>query len=192
MPTRHKFSARKPAWRSCKPHESPAACRFANAKGIATPTGNKNRDIVARNAKGAPKPRVGSIQRVGNGDGQVQQLVVRDTAPEEEREARCEIDVADPVHLTWPGAGRILLDAIEEVGRDEHPFQRGLNAGVEAALGLLAALLNGTTLLTGLAGGLLIGELAALLAPREGDDDGIAEEVVETTGLSLTPSATHG
>ena len=61
-----------------------------------------------------------------------------------------------------------------------------------AALGLLAALLNGTTLLTGLAGGLLIGELAALLAPREGDDDGIAEEVVETTGLSLTPSATHG
>lgn len=58
-----------------------------------------------------------------------------------------------------------------------------------ALLGLTAALLNGTPPLPGLAGGFLVGELAALLAPRDEDDGGVAEEEME---LVLTPSVTHG
>lgn len=45
-----------------------------------------------------------------------------------------------------------------------------------ASLGVAAALVNGTSLLAGLTGGLLVGQLAALLAPRDDDDGGVAEE----------------
>lgn len=62
-----------------------------------------------------------------------------------------------------------------------------------AALGLLATLLNGTHPLTGLTGGLVVGQLAALLAPRDEDDGGVAEEeeepVTESMFQRLSPPA---
>ena len=67
---------------------------------------------------------------------------------------------------------------------------------VGATLGLLAALLNGTPLLTGLTGGLVVGQLAALLAPSDEDDGGVTEEgepVAEPTPQrQIAPRATHG
>ena len=61
-----------------------------------------------------------------------EQLVVGDAAPEEERQARCELDVADGERA---GFARLALDAIQELRAHEQALERELNPGVEAALG---------------------------------------------------------
>ena len=68
--------------------------------------------------------------------GRVEQLFIGDAAPQEERQARRELQVAERVHLSRRSAGRVLLHAQEEVRIDEQSFQRELDAGVEAALRL--------------------------------------------------------
>ena len=67
--------------------------------------------------------------------GHVEQLVVRNAAPEEERQAGRQLQVADPVALAGRDALRIALDAEQELGADQQPPQRHLDAGVEAAAG---------------------------------------------------------
>ena len=65
--------------------------------------------------------------------GDAEQLLVGDAAPQEERQARGQLDVAQRVHLSRRRAGRVLLHAEEEIRIDEQPFERELDAGVEAA-----------------------------------------------------------
>lgn len=66
-------------------------------------------------------------------------------------------------------------------------------AALGATLGLLAALLNGTSPFGGLVGGLLVGELVALLTSGDADGGGITEEASsEGEPVSLTPLPTHG
>ena len=67
------------------------------------------------------------------GRGQVQQLLVRDAAPEEERQARGELQVADRVRRARPDAGRIAFDAIQERRARQDPRDAGADAGVEVA-----------------------------------------------------------
>ena len=69
----------------------------------------------------------------------VEQGVVGDAAPEEKGEPRGDLDVAQPVRRAQGRRRRIALDAEQEVGVDEHPLERELDAGVEAAAALAAA-----------------------------------------------------
>ncbi len=69
-----------------------------------------------------------------------QQLVVGDAAPQEERDARGEVEVADRVRRALRDAGRIGFEPEEELRLDQQPRQRRLNARVERRPG--AALLE--------------------------------------------------
>ncbi len=62
----------------------------------------------------------------------VEQLVVRDAAPEEERQPRGELEIGQPVRGTSGDARGIALGAEEEVGIDQNPLERELDAGIEA------------------------------------------------------------
>ena len=68
-------------------------------------------------------------------DRHIQQLVVRDAAPQEERQARGEIQVAHAIDGTGSRAGGILFDAEEEMRAHQHGGERHLDAGVEVAIG---------------------------------------------------------
>ena len=65
--------------------------------------------------------------------GRRQELVVWRAAPEEERQARGQLRIADPIDGARCGVGAIALDPQEEVRRHEQRFQRPLDAGVEIA-----------------------------------------------------------
>ncbi len=67
------------------------------------------------------------------GRGQIQQRLVRDAAPEEERQARGELQVADWLCRTRPGAGRIAFDSIQERRARQNARDAGADAGVEVA-----------------------------------------------------------
>ena len=64
----------------------------------------------------------------------VEQLVVGDAAPEEEREARRELDVADRVRRSARGAFGLGFDPERERGARQNAAQRELDAGFEAAV----------------------------------------------------------
>ena len=66
--------------------------------------------------------------------GNREQLVVRNTAPQEEGQARCKLDIADPVHGSGSGVRRINLGTEEELGRDQNLLQRQSHARLEAAI----------------------------------------------------------
>ena len=63
---------------------------------------------------------------------QLEQLVVRDAAPEEERQARRQGEVVDAVQRVRRRAGWIALDSEQELRADEQPFDCPLNAGIES------------------------------------------------------------
>ena len=65
--------------------------------------------------------------------GRVQQLVVRDAAPEEERQARRQLDVADPIRRARRRGPRVALDAEQELRARQERAQRHLDARFEAA-----------------------------------------------------------
>ena len=69
----------------------------------------------------------GLVQLAGRGYGE--QLVVGDAAPEEEREPRGELEVAERVDAAGRDVGGLALEPIEEVRIDEQPRQRVLDAG---------------------------------------------------------------
>ena len=60
----------------------------------------------------------------------LEQLGVGNGAPQEERQARGELDVADAIRLAALDPG-ILLDAEQELRRDEHRFDGGLDAALK-------------------------------------------------------------
>src|SRR5206468_2871772 len=70
--------------------------------------------------------------------GEVEQFVVRDTAPEEEGETGSQFVVVDPVNRAALDIGRVALDAEEKARRDEHGTERLLDAAVKIALGASA------------------------------------------------------
>ena len=67
--------------------------------------------------------------------GHIEQLVVRDAAPEEERQAGRQLQVADPVALPGLDPFRIALDAEQELGTHQQPPERHFDAAIEAAFG---------------------------------------------------------
>src|SRR6185436_8429315 len=64
--------------------------------------------------------------------GEIEQLAVGDAAPEEERQARRELAIADAVHGRRRETGRILLDVETELRARENALQRFLDAALEA------------------------------------------------------------
>src|SRR5262249_8598413 len=62
---------------------------------------------------------------------QSEELVVRDAAPQEERETGSQFDIADAVNTARGAALWIVLDAEEKIRRDQHRANRFLDAVVE-------------------------------------------------------------
>ena len=65
--------------------------------------------------------------------GRLQELLVGDAAPEEEREPGRQVEVREAMHVPGPCAGRSRGRPEEEARRDEHPAEGHLDAVVEAA-----------------------------------------------------------
>ena len=61
----------------------------------------------------------------------VEQLVVRNAAPEEERQTRGELEIADAVARRRARRSRIALDAEQELRAGEQTLERQLDAGLE-------------------------------------------------------------
>ena len=61
----------------------------------------------------------------------VEQFVVRNAAPEEERQTRRELDIGDAIRRACREMCRIDLDAEEEVGSDQHALERRLDRLIE-------------------------------------------------------------
>ena len=107
------------------------AARFAGAATVRrscrpAPTPGRRRSILSTCASSTPGSRSRLVL------GQRQQLVVRRAAPEEERQARCQLQVAHPVRRPRPGARRVALDAEDEVGAHQEPLEPEAHAGLEA------------------------------------------------------------
>jgi hypothetical protein len=64
----------------------------------------------------------------------LEQLVVRDAAPQEERQARGELEIADAVSVAGSKGYAIALDSEQEFGIDQHALDNRLDAGVESAV----------------------------------------------------------
>ena len=75
--------------------------------------------------------------------GEIEQPLVGNAAPEEERQPRCQLDVAQTAgrcrRRTCIGR-RIVLNAQQEIRVDQDPLERELNARIEAAAVAAAAL----------------------------------------------------
>src|SRR5690606_24982961 len=67
--------------------------------------------------------------------GDVEQLVVGNAAPQEEREPRRELEVAHSVGGPRGHVGRIVLETEEELRAREQTLERDLNTALESALG---------------------------------------------------------
>ena len=67
------------------------------------------------------------------GAGQLQQLIVRNAAPEEEGKSRRQLEIADPVHRASRQVGRLVFEAEDELRIDEHARQGVLDPGLEAS-----------------------------------------------------------
>ena len=66
--------------------------------------------------------------------GRIEQRVVRNAAPEEKRQARGKLEVADAIHALRSHGCGIPLDPKQEFRTHEQPLQRVLDARVESAL----------------------------------------------------------
>ena len=65
-------------------------------------------------------------------NGRLEKLVVRNTAPEEEGQARCQLQVGDAIGSIRSNAGRILFDAKQEFRTDQHRAQTHFNTRLKA------------------------------------------------------------
>ena len=91
----------------------------------------RRRALVGEHALDLALELIGLVQLAG--DGGVDELVVGQAAPQEERQARRELEVADAVEAARRRVGRVLLDAEQELRRDEYVSERRLQAGLEVA-----------------------------------------------------------
>src|ERR1700722_10601183 len=64
--------------------------------------------------------------------GHPEQCLVRNAAPEEERQPRCQVEIADAEHLAGGGVRRIVFDTEQKARIHEHPLQRELDAPLES------------------------------------------------------------
>src|SRR5262249_59762927 len=69
-----------------------------------------------------------------------QQLVVGNAAPQEDRQARRQLEIGKPVRSARFDTLRVTFDLEQEVDVDQQPLDRGLNARLERALGTALAL----------------------------------------------------
>ncbi len=65
--------------------------------------------------------------------GQIEQRIVRDAAPEKEREPGGQLQVSDRMRSPWRGVGRIALDAKQKLRADQKPLDGPLDPEVESA-----------------------------------------------------------
>ena len=63
--------------------------------------------------------------------GDLEQLVVGDTAPEEKRQPRGQFEVADAIRRITRDVGRIPLHPKQEIRRDQKPLERELDSRLE-------------------------------------------------------------
>ena len=96
---------------------------------------------------------------------EVEQLVVGNAPPQEERQPRRQLEIAQPVDVAGLGAGRLALDAEQELRRRQQRFERALDAGVEVALAPAFAVDGQQRLDVG------VGDRPAVGAPRQRGDD---------------------
>jgi hypothetical protein len=64
--------------------------------------------------------------------GDVDQLVIRNAAPEEEREPRGQIEIAQAIGRAGGDACRFTFEPEQELRVDQQPRQRALDAALEA------------------------------------------------------------
>ncbi len=106
----------------------------------------------------------GIMQLVGGGE--LDQLQVGDAAPQEERQARRQFQIADPVGGARRRLGRLDLGAVDEIRIGQQALDHRFDAGVElAALLTSAAVEGGHRLDVGVAG-----RTAEGLRGQRGDD----------------------
>ena len=86
---------------------------------------------IGQHAPHLPPQHVRVTQLTARRD--VQQLVVREAAPEEERQPRRQLQVTDRVYRAGPRIHRVALDAEQELRIDEDALQGPLDPGVESA-----------------------------------------------------------
>ena len=98
------------------------------------PLAGEVRDQRARRARSASMRRTCRSSTAGCRSwprrGDVDQLVVGDAAPQEEREARGELEIVDG-RGGRAGAGGVLLGAEDELGAGQDGAERALDAAVE-------------------------------------------------------------
>ena len=63
-----------------------------------------------------------------------EQIVVGNAAPQEEGQTRRQLEIAHAVDVARADTGGVALDPEQELGTDEHPLDRALDAPFEAAL----------------------------------------------------------
>ena len=66
--------------------------------------------------------------------GDVEELVIGDALPEEERQPRGQLQIAQPIGGPWRGGGRLAFDAEQELRQRQQRFQGALDARIEVAL----------------------------------------------------------
>ena len=64
-------------------------------------------------------------------DRHVEQRIVGNAAPQEEREPRREFEIADAIRLALDGVRRLALEAEHEPRIDEHTRETLFDAGIE-------------------------------------------------------------
>ena len=146
------------------------------------------RRLVAQVAQLQPLAREVAHQRVGRGSAsmrrtccsstaglaracrarQRQQSLVRDAAPQEERQSRRQLEIADAVHGARRRRRRVALDAEEELGIREDALQRHPDAAVEVAALLPPAVVERDQRLN-----IRVGDGPAVGAARQRGQDGL-------------------
>ena len=76
-----------------------------------------------------PREHFWLTQHVARGD--LQQFVIGNAAPEEERQPRRQLQIAESIRGLRGNSRRLLLDAEQELATDQDRAQRGLDAGLE-------------------------------------------------------------
>ena len=108
------------------------ALQIAQVEQLAREVANERlRAGIGQHPARLPAEHVRFVQPALLGEGE--ELLVRPARPQEVRQARRQLEVGQHVGGGRPDVDRIAFDPEQEVGRDQHPLERVLHAGVEAA-----------------------------------------------------------
>ena len=106
----------------------PRVLQLAQEQPLPGEVGRPARRRADRPASAAPAARASPGPSSAPRRRHVEQLVVRDAAPQEERQPRRQLEIAEPVRGARRDVGRLALEAEEELRIDEHARQRALDA----------------------------------------------------------------